>query len=334
MKISNETKIGALTSISIVLLVLGFSFLKGTNFFKPGDFLYAEFNDAKGIRVSNPVNINGYQIGSVYHIDNKDKTLKSIIVTIKLRDDAAFLIPEDSYAKINANPLGVSSVDIVLGQSSTFLKEEDTIRTKESAGLLSSITNGVGPAVDQLKATFQTLDSTLKNINSVFDANTKNNLQNTIANINKLTASLIVSAASLEKMLAEQSGSIAKSMDNINSFTENLNANNNKINNTLTNIEKTTENLSQADIAGSVKKLNEAIIKINDVLAKIDSKEGSLGLLMNDKTLYNNLTNTVRSANILLDDLRTHPKRYINISVFGKKDKSTPLSAPLNENKP
>lgn len=333
MKISNETKIGALASVAIVLLILGFSFLKGTNIFKTGDFIYAEFADAKGIKVSTPVNVNGLQIGSVYQIENKDKTLRSIKITIKL-NNGEYQIPEDSYAVVNANPLGISSVNIVLGNSTTFIKDNSTIKTQEAGGILASITNSVTPAVDQLKTTFHTLDSTLKNINSVFDANAKNNLQNTIANINKLTASLIVSAASIEKMLTEQSGSIAKSMDNLNSFTQNLAANNDKITNTISNIEKTTENLSQADIAGSVKSLKDAIVKINDVLAKMDSKEGSLGLLMNDKTLYNNLTNTVRSANILLDDLRTHPKRYVNISVFGKKDKSTPLTAPLNENKP
>jgi len=333
MKISNETKIGALASVAIVSLILGFSFLKGTNIFKTGDFIYAEFADAKGIKISNPVNVNGLQIGTVYQIENKDKTLRSIKITIKL-NNGEYQIPDDSYAVVNANPLGISSVNIVLGNSTTFIKDNSTIKTQEAGGILASITNSVTPAVDQLKTTFHTLDSTLKNINSVFDANAKNNLQNTIANINKLTASLIVSAASIEKMLTEQSGSIAKSMDNLNSFTQNLAANNDKITNTICNIEKTTENLSQADIAGSVKSLKDAIVKINDVLAKMDSKEGSLGLLMNDKTLYNNLTNTVRSANILLDDLRTHPKRYVNISVFGKKDKSTPLTAPLNENKP
>lgn len=333
MKISNETKIGALASVAIVILILGFSFLKGTNIFKTGNFIYAEFTDAKGIKVSNPVNVNGLQIGSVYHLENKDKTLRSIKISIKLNSNK-YQIPADSYAVIEPNPLGISSIKINIGNSTTFLPEGATIKTQNADGILAAITNGITPAVDQLKTTFHTLDSTLKNINSIFDANAKNNLQKTIANINQLTASLIVSAASIEKMLADQSGSIAKSMDNVNSFTNNLAANNNKITNTLNNLEKTTQNLSQADVAGSVSELKTAVQKINDVLAKLNSKDGSLGLLMNDKTLYNNLTNTVRSANILLDDLKTHPKRYVNISVFGKKDKSKPLSAPLNETNP
>jgi phospholipid/cholesterol/gamma-HCH transport system substrate-binding protein len=146
-----------------------------------------------------------------------------------------------------------------------------------------------------------------------------------------MTAKLLASSTSLQQMMTEQTGSIAKSMDNVNSFTQNLSSNNEKITSTINNLEKTTHNLSEADISGSVTQLKTSIEKLNGILHKLDSKEGSLGLLMNDKTLYNNLTNTVRSANILLDDLKTHPKRYVNISVFGKKDKSTPLTAPLND---
>lgn len=141
----------------------------------------------------------------------------------------------------------------------------------------------------------------------------------------------MASTASLEQMMNIQNGAVAQSMNNLNSFTENLAANNNKINNTMSNVETTTSNLAKADIAGSVNNLQKAIDKLNNLLNKLDSKEGSLGLLMNDKSLYNNLNNTVRSVNTLVDDLKTHPKRYVNISVFGKKDKSTPLTAPLND---
>jgi len=96
-------------------------------------------------------------------------------------------------------------------------------------------------------------------------------------------------------------------------------------------VEKTTAQLSQADINGSVAQLKLALEKLNAVLAKADSQEGSLGKLLNDKSLYNNLNNSIHSANILLDDLRVHPKRYVQLSIFGKKDKSGPLMAPIND---
>ncbi len=331
MKISNETKVGALTAIAIVLMILGFNFLKGRTMFKTGNFIYAEYPDAKGLMVSNPVYINGFTVGSVYEIENTDANLKTIHVAIKLKGN--YNIPTNSVASIASNPLGTPSIEIKLGNSTSFLKSGDKINTVNDAGLLGELTNKIGPVADQLRVTTHTLDSVLRNINSVFDVTAKNNLQSVIANMNRTTASLMNSSVSLQAMLNAQSGSIAKSMDNLNSFTKNLSDNNEKITGTLNNLEKTTGNLSKADIEGSVNKLKAAIDKVNGLIEKASSKDGSLGLLMTDKTFYNNLTNTVRSANILLDDLRTHPKRYVNISVFGKKDKSGPLTAPLDSTK-
>ncbi len=329
MKISNETKVGALTSIAIVMMILGFNFLKGKSLFKTGNFIYADFQDTKGLMVSNPVFSKGFQIGSIYEIENTDASLKTIRVAIKLNQ--AFQIPNNSVAIINSNPLGSSSINIQLGNSTTFLNSNSVITTKEDGGILAEISSNLNPAIIQIKSTFQSLDSALKNFNSLFNQEVKTNFQATIANINKVTSSLEASTKSIEQMLSQQSGSIAQSMNNVSSFTKNLSANNDKITNTINNLETTTKNLSKADLTGSVTSLKQSIEKLNGLLNKIDSKDGSLGLLLNDKTLYNNLTNTARSANILLDDLKTHPKRYVNISVFGKKDKSTPLTAPLND---
>ncbi len=327
MKISNETKVGALTVIAVTLLILGFNFLKGKTIFKTGNFAYAKFPDAKKLRASNPVYINGFQVGSVYEIENNDPTLRSITVAIKFKGD--YKIPANSVASIAENPLGEPSIEIKLGDTTALLKSGDTLATKTSGGLLAGITDKLGPIGDQVKHTLQSLDDVLKNVNSVFDPNAKANLQSTFANINKVTEGLVASTASLQQLLNTQSGSLAKSLNNVDSFTQNLNSNNEKINRMMTNIETTTENLSKADIDGAINKMKDAITKLDDMMEKVQSKEGTIGLLLNDKQLYNNLTNTVRSANILLDDLRTHPKRYVNISVFGKKDKSGALNAPL-----
>lgn len=327
-KISNETKVGALTAIAITLLILGFNFLKGKTLFKTGNFIYAKYTDTKGIMVSNPVFINGYQVGSVYDIENLDENLSSIVVAIKLKSN--YNIPVNSVATIKDNPLGAASINIALGDGKQYLKIGDTVLTASTAGLLGDVMNKLGPVGDQLKNTVHSLDSVLKNINSIFDPNTKHNLQEVIANINKTTASLVVSSTSLQAMMNQQSGAITQSMNHVASFTKNLSDNNEKVTRMLGNVEKTTDNLAKADIAGSVDKLKSTITNLNGILEKMNSQDGSLGKLMNDKALYNNLTNTVRSANILLDDLRVHPKRYVSISVFGKKDKSGPLMAPLD----
>ena len=331
MKISNETKVGALTAVAITLLILGFNFLKGKTLFKTGNIIYAKYTDTKGIMVSNGVFINGFQVGSVYDIENADKNLSAIVVAIKLKDN--YNIPANSIASIKENPLGNASITIALGDAATYVKSGDTILTASNAGLLGDVMNKLGPVGDQIKATVGSLDSVLKNINTIFDPATKNNLQEVIANINKTTASLVVSSASIQAMLNQQTGAIAASMNNVNSFTKNLADNNDKVTRMLGNVEKTTENLSKADIDGTVAQLKNSIETLNTILGKMSSTDGSLGKLLNDKALYDNLTNTVRSANILMDDLRVHPKRYVNISVFGKKDKTGPLMAPLDSTK-
>jgi len=326
MKISNETKVGSLTAIAITLLILSFNFLKGKSLFKTGTYFYAKYTDAKGLMTSNPVYVNGYQIGNIFDIENEDD-LKTIVVTIKLR--TSYNVPENSMAVIKESMLGTNSIDIKLGDSKKYLEAGDTLQTMNSEDLLSSLSNKVSPVADQLKTTLHTLDSTLKNISGIFDPNTKNNLQSVIGNLQKTTASLAVSSVQLESMLNKENGSITQSLDNVNSFTKNLSANNEKITKVLTNVEVSTGKLANADLEGAVTQLKNAASNLNETISKVNSSQGSLGLLLNDKTLYNNLNNTVRSANILIDDLKTHPKRYVNISVFGKKDKSEPLKAPL-----
>jgi phospholipid/cholesterol/gamma-HCH transport system substrate-binding protein len=329
MKISNESKVGALTAISISVLILGFNFLKGKTLFKTGNYIFAKYADTKGLMVSNPVYVNGFQVGSVIDIENTDYNLHSILVTVKLNE--RYKIPTNSVASIKDNPLGTPSIVIKLGNAANFLQPQDTISTRSSIGLFDEAMNKLEPVTDQIKVTVQSLDSVLKNINRIFDPNTKNNLQQAIANINTTTASLIVSAASIESMLDKQSGAITSSVNNINSVTKNLADHNKEVAATLSNLEKTTNKLAASDINGTIGNLKTAIDNLNVLVKKAASDEGSLGKLINDKTLYNNLNNSLQSANILIDDLRVHPKRYVQFSVFGKKEKSGPLLVPLKD---
>jgi len=327
MKVNNETKVGALTAIAITLFILGFNFLRGKSTFKTGNYLMAVYQNTKGIVVSNPVFINGFQVGTVSEIENADADLKNIIVTIKLNDD--FNIPKNSIASIKTTPLGNVSIDIALGSQSTFLHSGDTLQTSNTPGLMDNIAGKIDPIAAQLTATLVALEKTLNNVNTTLDVATKANLQQSMANINQATASLAASTKALQIMLNEQNGSITQSMKYIHSFTKNLADNNSKVNNMMGNIEKTTDRLAKTDIDGTVASLKQSVEQLNSLLEKANNPKGTVGMLLNDKAMYANINSTLKSVNTLTDDLRLHPKRYIHFSVFGKKDKSAPLMQPM-----
>jgi len=326
MKISNETKIGALTVVAVVFLILGFNFLKGKSVLKTGFFLYAKYSDLKKLGASNPVFANGFQVGTVY-TTTSDASLQSLIVEIKLNEE--YKIPANSMAAIETNPLGSPVLNIALGNSTQFLKPGDTIRSVENAGMLGAISSKLGPLSDQLTATLVTLDSLMQNFNSILDTNTKGNLRSVISNLNTASAHITKSTISLEQLLNMQTGALAQSLANVNTFTSNLAKNNEKIDSTLLYLQATTRNLSQADIDGLINGFKRSADSLSQIINHINSTDGSLGALINDKALYNNLNNLSRSMNVLVDDLRVHPKRYVNISVFGKKDKGDYLTEPL-----
>ena len=214
------------------------------------------------------------------------------------------------------------TVVIAKGDAAEYLQNGDTLQTKQKPNILSQVQQNLDPIVGKLNGTLTSLDSLIEVIGGMFDPRTKNNFSTIIAN-------MAGSTAELQKLLNNQTGYLAQSLKNLNEFTGNLAKNNDHINHTLDNMDRTTTNLASAKIPETVQNLNGTVGDLRAAINRINSTNGSLGLLINDKRLYTNLEATTRSLNTLLDDFRVHPKRYVNISVFGKKDKTGPLTGPL-----
>lgn len=316
MTISNETKVGSLTAIAIVLLILGFNFLKGKSLSGKSTHYFAAFDDIQGLTNSNPVVINGKEVGTVSGSDG-GKDMRRIVVDIRMKEDVN--ITDDAYAMISKSLLGSVQVEIKLGNSTTFKKSGDTLRT---INFLDPLMSNVGKAAESL-------DKLLSSANNFLDTNAKHNLRVTLENLNKISGSLAVSASSLQALLNTQNGALAKTLETTQTFVGNLNKNTEKLGQVMSNTEVATDKLSKLDVEKTLTILNGTITELKTTIAKVNDDKGTLGLLMNDNRLYNNLNATSNKLNLLLDDFRVHPKRYVNISVFGKKDKSGPLMEPL-----
>jgi len=325
MKISNETKVGALAIVGITLLILGFNFLKGNKLFSKSLMIYGTYENIEGLTASNPVIINGFQVGTVGKIE-PDPDMRRILVTFNINEDIR--IPKNSIAVIAPNPLNITKVEIKLGNAGEYLKNKDTINTVASEGLLDDVMKKVDPVLYQVNKSLGTLDSLISNVNSVVDQKAKRNISDLLANLNFVTASMVQSAASLQQMLAAETGSIAKTMDNVKSITGNMASNNSKISHVISNLDSATGKLAELDLQKTLNTLESTIKELQAMTAKMNSGSGSIGLLLNDPSLYRNLASTGNKLNLLLDDIRMNPKRYLSISVFGKKKTGEPLMQP------
>lgn len=327
MKLNNETKVGILAIVAILALVLGFNFLKGKNIFSKPPVLYAVFEKLGSLQKSNEVKINGLPIGTVFNYTPTDKEVSSIIVEIHLNRDIN--IPANSIAFIDGAIVGASYISIEKGDANAYLKSGDTINTRLDEGLMSNIKTQITPTITRVNETLDSLKLVIGSVNSILDPSTNHNLQT-------LIAQLTVSSANLAQLTNAQSGALASTLNNLNRVTDNLARSNDAISSSIRNVEVTTSNLANAPIQQTVAGLQDAvgelrntIVELKGTVAKVNSPDGSLGALLNDRKMYDNLNRTLLSLEILLDDVRVHPKRYVNISVFGGKSKPDPLTSPV-----
>lgn len=326
MKISNEVKVGLLAIAAIIILVIGFNFLKGQSVFSKPFVLYARFPNIGALEKSNQIKINGLAVGTVHNFVPADKEVNSIIV--ELHVDKGIAIPKNSLALIDGSVLGAAYINIEKGPATTYLQSGDTVITRADMSLLSDLKAQVAPTLTRLNETFDSLKLVIGGLNSIFDPNTKNNVRDLITN-------LTLSSSQLAQLLDVQSGVLAQGMKNINAITGNFARNNDVINSSLRNVEVTTSRLANANIEGVVSALQSTIGELRTTVSKFNTNDGTLGLLMNDRKLYDQLggvssrlDKVALSAEILFDDIRVHPKRYVNISVFGGKKGGEPITSP------
>ena len=325
IKISKEIKIALLGIVSLTLFLLGFNYLKGTGMFSTSRMVKAEYNDVQGITPSSFVMLQGFTIGNVSKVYLSPEHPGKVVVEMQVDKDIP--IPVDSKAKIiSADLLGTKAVLIEKGQSTELVKKEATLQGFTEQGMFDKLGASAEPAMAKAQSAIGALDTTIHNINAILDAPTQLHLKSSMANLDQTMSSMQQFAAELN----QQRAAISSMIKQLNSFTDNLSKNNQTITNTLSHTEKITGDLSKANLDQTIVELKQTLAQLKTTLDKVNSGQGSLGKLMTDDQLYTNLKNTLETTNNLLYDVSAQPSKYVNVSVFGKKQKAPnpPLTAP------
>lgn len=313
MKISNETKVGALTSVAIAILFIGYSFLKGNNVFSSENTFYTEYNNVDGLTISKPVLVSGFQIGRVSKLtllpNGKIKT------EFKINDD--YEIPSNTVAQIvSADLLGSKAIVFELGNSTTMARNGDPLLSDVQANLMEK----VEPLQKKIENLVVKLDSVLSGVNSVLDANFQRDFKSSVQSISVSLKNLERITGDVDGLMGSERSRLSNIMANLESITNNFKNNNEKINSILANLDNLSDDLSKTEIKATVDNANQAMKDFAAITTKINNGEGSLGLLVKDEKLYNNLNNASQNLDQLVEDLKNNPGKYLKISIFGKKD--------------
>ncbi len=297
--LTKEVKIALVTIVGVVILFFGMNFLKGLNLFSSTDDYFIEFKDISGLSSSSPIYADGYQVGTVkdviYDYTNTNPT--KVVVAI----DKAMRIPEGSSAEIVSDMMGNVKVNLLLANNPrSRIMPGQTIHGDVNNGAMGQLSAMI-PAVE---AMLPKLDSILASVNALLADPA---LAQTLHNVETVTQNLTTSSAELNKLMATMNHGVPTMMT--------------KANRVLDNADVLTANLASLDLASTKQQVDNTIASVQQLTNRLNSNDGTLGLLMNDPSLYNNLTSTMRDADSLLVNLRQHPKRYVHFSLFGKKDK-------------
>lgn len=312
MKISNEVKVGAVALVTIVVFIWLFNFLKGKDFFKNTANYYAVYDNVGGLAESSPVEINGYKVGVVQSIDFLDATSGRLLVVFSVSKD--FKLPVNTVAEVlPVSLIAGMKAQFIYGNGPGFYSDGDTIPGLLSESLLSTLDDVIEPIKVKVMAMVTVLDSVINSINDVIDPEFKENLSGTMAHLNNTTGSL-------DRILGSKEEELKKTLDNITRFSDMLSSNTPKLNNTFSNLESITDTLAAADLYNSISNLKASLEKASTLIENLNDGKGSAGQILTNDSLYTNLNNSLGSLNLLLEDVKINPKRYVHFSLFGKKN--------------
>ncbi len=325
MKLSKEVKVGLTIIVAICFFIYGFNFLKGTNLFSKNKLYYATYAALDGVTESNPVMLNGFKIGQIKSLSLQNQGgYYPILVEFSL--DKAIKVPKFSIAKVISSDLfGAKAIELILSDSKEFLENGDTLQTASEEDLKTAVDKRIAPLQKKAETLISDADSVMNSVNNVLDAKSQANLKSSIESIKLTFASLAKTATTLDGLLAVEQAKLAAILANVNSITKNLENNNEKLTHVISNFSNISDSLAKSNLKQVIENTNLVMTQTKDIMSKVNNGKGTMGMLINNDSLYVKLDKTVGDLDKLLIDLRKNPSRYVSVSVFGKKDKNKPV---------
>ena len=314
MKITREIKTAILVIASILLFIWGYSYLKGRDLLTNYKTFYVQYDNVEGLINSAPVAINGLVIGKVHKIEFLNNTGK---IRVELQIKSNFPFSKSSIASIyEPGLIGGKQIMITPNFDDTTIAESgSTLQGDVKPGLTTLVAQRLTPLQEKVEKMVVSADGLLKNVNSILDAKTKENLKNSIANLDVTLNEFKEASKNVNEMLVENKGKISTTISNFDKAS--------------VNFAKISDSLTKVNIGKTVKNLEKTLASVDKIIADVQSGKGTLGKLTKDETLYNNFAKSSKELELLLQDLRLNPTRYVNVSLFGKKNK--PYKSPVSD---
>lgn len=299
--------IGLTVVVSICILYWGIEYLKGINLLKPANFYYAKFEKVNGLTVASPVTVNGFKVGQVREITYDYDTNQ---ISVELSFEKGLKIPDGSTITFSNELLGAAALQLNLGASKTYMGVGSVIPTQMQGGLMDKVGNDMMPA---LVSILPKVDSIVGSVNQIL-ANPA--IAASVTRCDAITRELAASSAQLTELMASLNKAIPGMVHNANGVLANANALTGDLRTTTGNLNTITGNLKELPLDTTLNRINATLANVQRLTAKLNNENSSLGMLLNDKKLYQNATSTVASLDSLLQDVKKHPKKYVTIKVF------------------
>jgi len=309
LKITRELKTGIVAVSVIALFVWGFNFMKGLNLFDgPSTTYLTEYDNVQGLSTTSVVTINGVEVGKVIDIKFNKELEKRGHLIVEFSVETDFEFSKKSIAKIySASLMGGKSLAIVPSYEGDIAKPGDVLQGEIESDIFSSVTEKLNPLQAKVENVIASADSLMTGLTDVLDTNSRKNLKQSIARLNNTIANFENISKSVDKLIIENEKKLGNTLANAEVMTRNLG----KLSDTLVN----------ANLGVTVQNLETTIKNLNKILVNVEAGNGTLGKLLNDEAMYNNLTNSSKELEELLREMKLNPKRFVHFSLFGKKDK-------------